>query len=304
MKKPVVRARLPKLLHYSEGLTASFVNADVEQLLTQKEETTGVEKAHPPRSDDEKYHIKDVSSECSGESSPSVCLRAVSVNVEDNPSDDLDTTSWLSFQSESLSTHGFDSYQFSGDHEDLEDDEDENIDPSSVNLVHFPGDADDMGTFQEKPTLPQNVSLENKTTFIATNEEAEPKPSLRPRSEELKELKEFARWAERFGGGVKGLSMASVIQDCRQTRQGRQHSTGNGVDLPVGFSMTRLDDLTSLLSEISLHTDHFRWGCCQIFMTAISHCQKLILRGSSKNWKSWQRTDSNFQQLLTLLACP
>ena len=68
-------------------------------------------------------------------------------------------------------------------------------------------------------SLSSVCSDESDVEFVESIEGSMVSSSDRRRETELNQLDDFARWAKRFGGGAKGLSVASFLQEWRDLRR-------------------------------------------------------------------------------------
>ena len=189
--------------------------------------------------------------------SPSVCMRVeqadnpVTQQDESSEGPDYETHTWASFYSESLSSHDLSSHsdtedgEYNGENDECDDNEGEGEDGtfdevhSLVTLVESEsgdGAEDRIDSPPEQHQQPQTQPSKQAKPVrhlpgasyrggdaVPLEVMSQDRSSESPqRSEELRELADFANWAERFGGGMKGISMASLIQDCRTAKTTRQ----------------------------------------------------------------------------------
>ncbi|XP_065186249.1 uncharacterized protein LOC135817075 isoform X1 [Sycon ciliatum] len=174
---------------------------------------------------------------------PSVCLRtekAKQQTVDEQegrtPTDYGDAESMDSFRSDSLSSHGLELYS--------DDEEDEYFDVSDlVTAAQSPCEAPAKDTDvlqQHGLKLQEHKQDEGLASGF---------PVRRARKEELQDLQQFAEWAERFGGGMKGMSIASLMQDCREARHDDHHGDMSSRNKPSVTARRAAQNVERKLSQ-------------------------------------------------------
>lgn len=84
------------------------------------------------------------------------------------------------------------------------------------------GESDDDCAYETESFCSESLSSYCSDSDLehhgAMDENWEEKEEAR-RAAELSQLQDYARWAKRFGGGAKGLSVASFLQEWRDSRK-------------------------------------------------------------------------------------